>query len=88
MNDYVMISVIIPVLNREKTIREAIASVVNQTYANWELIVVDGGSTDRTIEITEKFAKSDNRIKIHSCNGMKALTAVNYGIKLARGDIV
>jgi glycosyltransferase involved in cell wall biosynthesis len=88
MNDYVMISVIIPVLNREKTIREAIASVVNQTYANWELIVVDGGSTDRTIEITEKFAKSDNRIKIHSCNGMKALAAVNYEIKLARGDIV
>jgi glycosyltransferase involved in cell wall biosynthesis len=83
-----MISVIIPVLNREKTIGEAIASVVNQTYANWELIVVDGGSTDRTIEITEKFAKSDNRIKIYSCNGMKALTAVNYGIKLARGDIV
>jgi glycosyltransferase involved in cell wall biosynthesis len=88
MHDYIVISVIIPVLNREKTIEEAIASVVNQTCADWELIVVDGGSTDRTIEITEKFTKSDNRIKIYSYIGMKQFTAVNYGIKLARGDIV
>jgi glycosyltransferase involved in cell wall biosynthesis len=88
MCDYIVISVIIPVLNREKTVGKAIASVVNQTYADWELIVVDGGSTDRTIEIAEKFIKTDNRIKMFSYIGMKQFTAVNYGIKLARGDIV
>jgi glycosyltransferase involved in cell wall biosynthesis len=88
MYNSLVISVIIPVLNREKTIAEAIASVVNQTYADWELIVVDGGSTDRTIEITEKFAKCDNRIKICSRMGMKEYEAINYGIKIARGDII
>jgi glycosyltransferase involved in cell wall biosynthesis len=88
MHDSLVISVIIPVLNSEKTIAEAIASVVNQTYADWELIVVDGGSTDRTIEITEKFTKCDNRIKICSRMGMKEYEAINYGIKIARGDII
>jgi glycosyltransferase involved in cell wall biosynthesis len=88
MSDYIMISVIIPVLNREKTIEKAIASVVNQTHANFELIVIDGGSTDRTIEIIEKFEKCDDRIKTFSFIGMKEFTAVNYGIKLARGDVI
>jgi len=88
MYNSLVITVIIPVLNREKTIAEAIASVVNQTYADWELIVIDGGSTDRTIEITEKFAKCDNRIKICSRTGIKEYEAINYGIKIARGDII
>jgi glycosyltransferase involved in cell wall biosynthesis len=83
-----VISVIIPVLNREKTIGEAIASVVNQTYADWELIVVDGGSIDRTPEIVEQYGKSYNNIKLYSCPGMKQFAAVNYGIKIAKGDVI
>jgi glycosyltransferase involved in cell wall biosynthesis len=50
--------------------------------------VIDGGSTDRTIEIIEKFEKCDDRIKTFSFIGMKEFTAVNYGIKLARGDVI
>jgi glycosyltransferase involved in cell wall biosynthesis len=83
-----VISVIIPVLNREKTIGEAIASVVNQTYADWELIVVDGGSIDRTPELVEQYEKSYNNIKLYSCPGMKQFAAVNYGIKIAQGDVI
>lgn len=83
-----MISVVTPVLNREKTIGKAIASVVNQTYEKWELIVVDGGSVDRTLEIVEQHRKSYNNIKLYSIPGMKEYAAVNYGMKLARGDII
>jgi glycosyltransferase involved in cell wall biosynthesis len=77
-----------PVLNREKFIKKAISSVLDQVHNDWELIVIDGGSTDRTIEIVDKFANCDDRIKLHSCKGMNEYAAVNYGLTQARGDIV
>ena len=47
----ILISVIIPVLNRQNEIEECIRSVFAQSYSNWELLVIDNGSTDRTVEI-------------------------------------
>ncbi len=52
------ISIIIAVLNAEKTLRQSIGSISKQTYSNWELIVIDGGSTDGTINILNNNSKS------------------------------
>ena len=56
-----MISVIMPAYNSEMYISEAIESVINQSYKNFELIIVDDGSTDRTPEIIDKYAETDLR---------------------------
>ena len=64
-----LISIITPSLNSERYIGEAIQSVINQSYPYWELLIVDGGSSDKTIDIIEKFSMSDSRIKlIHNKN--------------------
>jgi len=58
------ISAVMPVYNREKYVRAAIDSIIGQTYTNWEFIIVDDGSTDRTLEILQEYANRDKRIKI------------------------
>jgi glycosyltransferase involved in cell wall biosynthesis len=79
-------SVIIPVYNREKQIADAIRSVLEQRYQNFELIVVDDGSTDRTAEVVKTFA--DPRVKyIHQENRERA-AARNNGIKNSTGDFI
>lgn len=68
MND--LISVIIPVYNVEKYLKKCIYSVVNQTFQNIEIILVDDGSTDASGDICDDFAKLDRRIKaFHKKNG-------------------
>lgn len=59
-----LISVLVPVYNVEKYVKEAIQSLLNQTYQNLEIIIVDDCSTDKTFEILENLKKQDNRIKI------------------------
>jgi teichuronic acid biosynthesis glycosyltransferase TuaG len=58
-----LISVIMPAYNSEKFIAESIDSVLAQTYTNWELIIVDDGSTDKTKNIAKQYATKDIRIK-------------------------
>ena len=58
-----LVSIIIPSYNSEKFISETILSIQNQTYTNWEIILVDDCSTDGTIAIIEKFSKDDPRIQ-------------------------
>ncbi|MDN3675390.1 glycosyltransferase family 2 protein [Flavobacterium branchiarum] len=60
-----LVSIIIPTYNCEKFIGEAIESVQNQTYRNWEIILVDDASTDNTFAIITQFSENDNRIKIN-----------------------
>ena len=55
-----LISLIMPLYNHERFVNKAITSIVNQTYTNWELIVIDDGSTDRSAEIVKSF--NDSRI--------------------------
>ncbi|MCR4032751.1 MULTISPECIES: glycosyltransferase family 2 protein [Flavobacterium] len=62
MND--LVSILIPTYNTEKFIRSTIESVQNQTYTNWEMILVDDASTDKTVAIIEEFAQKDSRIKL------------------------
>lgn len=59
-----LVSIITPSYNSEKFISETIKSVQSQTYQNWEMIIVDDFSTDKTVEIVKQFAKADNRIKL------------------------
>jgi len=88
-NNQPKISVIIPTYNRAHLIRRAIKSVLNQTYQDFEIIVVDDGSTDNTEEIIEEFQKYDKRIRYiqHKKNEGEA-AARNTGIKIARGKFI
>ena len=62
MQNLELISVIIPVYNVEKYIRECLDSIVNQTYKNLQIILVDDGSSDNSGKICDEFAKKDSRI--------------------------
>ena len=81
-----MVSVIVPVYNIENYIEECICSILEQSYKNIELILVDDGATDSSGEICEEFAKKDGRIKVvHQKNGGLAC-AVNTGLRNATGE--
>lgn len=84
----VKFSVIVPIYKVEKYLRQCIESVLNQTYANLELILVDDGSTDGCPAICDEYAAKDNRIiVVHKKNaGLPA--ARNSGIRLASGDYI
>lgn len=82
------ISVIIPAYNAEKCIGNIIGNVINQSFQDWELIVVDDGSTDKTSAICDNYAVKDTRIKIiHKINGGVS-AARNTGIDNASGIYV
>lgn len=74
------VSVIIPVYNCEKTIAASIASVLNQSYRDFEVICVDNNSSDNSRRIIENIAKNDNRIKIFDCKTKGIVPALNTGL--------
>lgn len=82
-----LVSVIIPVYNREQTIKASIESVLKQTYQNFEIIVVDDCSADGSVEVVKNI--TDGRVKMILCetNG-GACKARNLGIEAAKGDII
>lgn len=59
-----LVSVVTPTYNSERFINETIESVLNQTYTNWEMIIVDDASQDNTVNIIKKYMKQDNRIRL------------------------
>lgn len=79
MND--KISVLMPVYNRENYIRDAITSILRQTYENFELIIYDDGSKDRTIDVIRAFMRQDKRIRL--IKGKK-----NNGVAFARNRLL
>ena len=83
-----MISVIVPVYNVEKYLRKCVDSILNQTYTDFELLLVDDGSTDECPQICDDYAACDPRVRvIHKPNG-GLISARNKGIFAARGDYV
>lgn len=79
-------SIIVPMYNVEKYIEECIESVIAQTYSNWELVLVDDGSCDRSLQIAQQYEKSDGRIKaISKTHGGPAQTR-NVGLQYISGD--
>ena len=63
-----LISIILPAYNEEKDILECLKSLKQQDYKNFEIIIVDDGSKDRTVEIVENFKKKNNKLKISILN--------------------
>ncbi len=80
------ISIITVCYNAEKTIKDTIESVLRQSYTNFEYIIVDGKSSDNTLDIISKY--KDKRIKLISEKDNGLYDAMNKGIKLATGDII
>lgn len=82
-----LVSVIMPAYNVEKYIEAAIRSVLSQTYTNWELLVLDDGSTDRTAEIAENFVKADPRVRLlQNPQNLGPARTRNRGFDTAAGD--
>ena len=83
-----LISVIVPIYNSEKYLKRCISSIVNQTYNNLEIILVDDGSTDKSASICDEYANKDLRvIVIHKENGGLS-SARNAGLKAASGELI
>lgn len=88
MDNKPTISVVMPVYNGEQFIDEAIQSVIAQTFTDFELILIDDGSTDGSLARLEHYAKIDSRCIVHSWENKGIVASLNYGITLAKADIV
>lgn len=82
------ISVIIPCYNQSEFLEETLKSVINQKYKNWECILINDGSTDKTIEIINKWEGKEPRIKSYSKKNGGLSSARNYGLKYTTGDFI
>ena len=78
-----LVSVVIPTYNRRNSVQRAILSVLNQTYSNFEILVIDDGSTDDTESVVKKM--SDSRIYYYRQENQGSQAARNHGIRLAKG---
>lgn len=83
-----LISVVLPTFNRGHCISDAITSVCCQSYQNWELLVVDDGSTDNTSDVVTRFVKDDLRIKFVTQSHRGQSAARNHGIRVSKGDVI
>ncbi len=82
-----LVSVVLPVKDGERFIKEAINSVLNQTYKNFELIIVDDGSTDNTPKIISEMT-DDSRVKVITMENKGLPTALNVGFNAAKGEFL
>ena len=83
-----LVSIIIPVYNTEQFLDECLNSVVNQTYKNLEIILINDGSTDSSLEICKKYQQKDKRIILISQENKGAGTARNKGLDIAKGEYI
>ena len=82
------ITIIVPIYNAQKYIRKCIDSILKQTYKNFQLILINDGSTDESLKICKEFTNLDNRIKLIDKTNGGVSTARNVGIKEAEGDYI
>lgn len=82
------VSVLIPVYNAERYLEEAINSILNQTFSDFEVIVVNDGSTDASLSILDSFAQRDSRIHIISRPNTGIVGALNDGLKMCSGKYI
>ena len=83
-----LISVIVPIYNTEKYLVECVESLRKQTYSNIEIILVDDGSTDASIEICDGFAEKDSRVRVFHKKNEGVAVARNFGIQQSNGQYV
>lgn len=83
-----LVSIIIPIYNTEPYIHKCMDSIINQTYGNLEIILIDDGSTDKSGSICDEYSKGDNRVKVvHRENGGQS-SARNLGIEVSKGKYI
>ena len=83
-----VVSVLMPVYNAERFVAETVDSVLNQTFRDFEFVVINDGSTDRSLEILQGYAKRDARIRLISRPNTGYVVALNEGLDVARGEFV
>lgn len=88
MTNTPLVTIIIPVYNTKKYLRDCVESVLSQTYHNLEIILIDDGSTDGSEKIVDDYAKTDKRIKVIHQKNQGQSSARNIGIQKATGDYV
>ena len=82
------ISIIIPVYNGEEFLKRCLDSIIVQTYQNWELIIVNDGSTDKTKDIIEEYIEKDKRIVVINKDNSGVSDSRNIGIDYSTGDYI
>lgn len=83
-----LISIIIPIYNAEKYLEECLQSVINQTYRNLEIILINDGSSDSSLQIAQRFGDKDQRIQIVSQKNRGVAAARNVGLELVKGTLI
>ena len=86
-----LVSIITPTYNHEKYIGECIRSVQSQTYSNWEMLIVDDGSTDNTFSIASELAAGDSRIRVFTQKNIgifRLSETYNFALSLSRGKYI
>src|ERR1700744_3507890 len=81
-----LVSIIIPVYNSEKYLSDAIQSAINQTWSDTEIIIIDDGSTDNSLQVAQQFISE--KVKIFHQENKGASVARNYGLTKAKGDYI
>lgn len=82
------ISIIVPVYNAEKYIDRCLQSIIHQSFTDWELIIVNDGSTDKSSEICEYFAKQDKRIKVFHKKNEGVSHTRQFGLNVTKGEFI
>lgn len=82
-----LVSIVLPVYNGERFLRISIESCLKQTYKNWELLIIDDGSSDKSEEIAREYSRKDSRIRYYrNPENLKLPKTLNRGFSLAEGD--
>ncbi|RUW60296.1 glycosyltransferase family 2 protein, partial [Mesorhizobium sp. M2A.F.Ca.ET.067.02.1.1] len=82
-----LISVLLPVYNAEPYVAAAMQSILRQDYGRLEIIAIDDGSTDRSLEILERCRRDDGRVSIISRENRGLVASLNEGLAVARGEL-
>lgn len=83
-----LVSIIMPAYNAENYIADSIISILNQDYENWELIVIDDGSTDKTSHIIKNFVRNTDKIKYYYQENKGTAATRNIALTIAEGDLI
>ncbi|MDY3959373.1 glycosyltransferase family 2 protein [Romboutsia timonensis] len=84
----ILVSIIVPMYNSEKYIERCVKSLISQSYKNIEIVLVDDGSKDKTIEILKIYKDKDSRIKLYKKKNRGASSARNYGLEKCTGNYI
>lgn len=83
-----LVSIVVPVYNKEKYIRKCLESIAKQSYSRVQVIIIDDGSTDESLKIIDEVIKKDTRFEVHSQSNKGAAIARNYGLSFVKGKYV